>query len=196
MPDISELQRQIREARQAVLNALPEIATENAINAKALAERKIRQVGFGAKYSGNRVPAFYFIGEELNAQGRKYLEDKIKKDEKETHVQDGVKFYSEDNGLTWGEFRKAQGLQADHVDLGYTNKMWAGLVPEAPFYQEGKIICRLAGNSVEVINKLSWNYKHYGDFFAKVFGPPELQALTAATVDRIRIILINHGFKK
>lgn len=196
MPDISQLQRQIREARQELLNALPELATENAINAKALAERKIREVGFGAKYSNRRVPAWYFIGEHKSKAGEAYILKKQAYDEKNAKIVDGEKVYAEDAGVTWAELREAEGLQADHVDLGFTNKMWAGLIPEAPYYEEGRIVCRLAGNTVEVINKLSWNFKHYGDFFAKVLGPPELAMMTAALVDRVKLILINHGFKK
>lgn len=196
MPDISELQRQIRKAKQDLLNALPELAVENAINGKGLAERKIREVGFGAKYSNNRVPVWYFAGQQLNKAGEAFLIKKSKYDEKNAKTVDGEKVYAEDAGVTWAELRQAQGLQIDHVDLGYTNKMWAGLIPEAPYYEGGKIICKLAGNTVEVINKLSWNFQHYGDFIAKVFGPKEIEALTAALVGKVRIIMINNGFKK
>lgn len=196
MPDISELQRRIKEARQDILNALPELATENAINAKALAERKIREVGFGAKYSNRRVPAWYFLGEEKSKAGEEFIKKKQAYDEKNAKTVDGEKVYAEDAGITWAELRQAEGLQTDHVDLGFTNKMWAGLLPEAPYYQNGKIVCKLAGNTVEVINKLSWNFKHYGDFIGKVLGPQEIQILTTALVDKVKIILVNNGFKK
>lgn len=195
MPDISELLRQIKKAKADLKNALPELAVLNAIDGKALAERNIREVGFGAKYSNNRVPAWYFTGQQLNKAGEAYLIKKAKYDEKNAKMVDGEKVYAPDAGVTWGEFRQAQGLQADHVDLGYTNKMWAGLIPEAPYYEGGKIVCQLAGNSVEVINKLSFNFQHYGDFFAKVFGPKEIEILTAALVERVRVIFTNNGFK-
>lgn len=196
MPDISELQQKIKRAREALINALPELAVENAINAKGLAERKIREIGFGAKYSNNRVPAWYFTGQQLNKAGENYLIKKAKYDEKNAKTVNGEKVYAEDAGVTWAEFRQAQGLPTDHVDLGYTNKMWAGLIPEAPYFENGRIICKLAGNSVEVINKLSFNFKHYGDFFAKVLGPKEIQILTTALVDKVRIVLNNNGFKQ
>jgi hypothetical protein len=196
MPDISELLRQIRQAKADLKNALPELATLNAINGKSLAERKIREVGFGAKYSGNRVPAWYFIGEHKSKAGEAYILKKQAYDEKNAKMVDGEKVYAEDAGVTWAELRQAEGLQTDHVDLGFTNKMWAGLVPEAPYYEGGKIVCQLAGNTVEVINKLSWNFQHYGDFFSKVLTEKEIEIMSAALAEEIKLILINNGFKK
>lgn len=196
MPDISELLRQIKQAKADFKNALPELAVLNAIEGKGLAKRKIREVGFGAKYSNNRVPAWYFLGQELNNAGLKYLERKAKADEKNAKVVDGEKVYADDAGVTWAEFRQAQGLQVDHVDLGYSNKMWAGLVPEAPYYEGGDIVCQLAGNSIEVINKLSWAFQNYGDFFSKVLTEKEINILAASLADRAALILTNNGFNK
>lgn len=196
MPTIADLQRQIKSAREQLLAALPELAIENTINGKSLAERKIREVGFGAKYSNNRVPAWYFLGEQKSKAGEAYILKKQAYDEKNAKTVDGEKVYAEDAGVTWAELRQAEGLQTEHVDLGFTNKMWAGLVPEAPYFEGGKIICQLAGTNVEVINKLSWNFQHYGDFFAKVLGPKEIEMMTLVLADRVRAILINNGFKK
>lgn len=196
MADISDLQSKIKAAREALLKALPELATENTINGKSLAERKIREVGFGAKYSGNRVPAWYFLGEWKSKAGEAYVLKKQAYDEKHAKTVDGEKVYADDAGVTWAELRQAEGLQTDHVDLGFTNKMWAGLVPQQPYYQGDKIVCELAGNSVEVINKLSFNFQHYGDFFAKVLGPKEIELMTLALANRIKTILINNGFNK
>lgn len=196
MATISDLQARIKQAKRELQAALPELAVENALNGKGLAERKIREVGFGAKYSNNRVPAWYFVGQQLNKAGENYLINKTKLDEKNTKIVNGEKVYAEDAGVTWAELRQAQGLQTEHVDLGYTNKMWAGLIPQTPYYEEGKIICRLAGTNVEVINKLSWNFQHYGDFFAKVLGPKEIEVMTLALAERIKAILTNNGFNK
>lgn len=196
MATIADLQERLREAKKELLAALPELAIENTINGKALAERKIREIGFGAKYSGNRVPAWYFVGQQLNKAGENYLINKTKLDEKNSKIVNGERVYAPDSGVTWGELRQAQGLQVDHVDLGYTNKMWAGLVPEAPYFEDGKIICQLAGNNTEVINKLSFNFQRYGDFFAKVLGPKEIEVMTLALADKINTILINKGFKR
>jgi hypothetical protein len=196
MPDVSVLIKQIRQARTDLENALPELAIRNTINGKALAERKIREIGFGAKYSNNRVPAWYFLGEWKSKAGEAYVLNKQAYDEKNAKIVDGEKIYADDAGVTWAEMRQAEGLQSDHVDLGFTNKMWAGLIPEEPYFEGGKIVCRLAGNTVEVINKLSWNFKHYGDFFSKVFTETEVNILAAALAEEVKIILINNGFKK
>lgn len=196
MPDISELLTHIRQAKADLKNALPELATMNALNGKALAERKIREVGFGAKYSNNRVPAWYFIGEHKSKAGEDYILKKQAYDEKNAKIVDGEKVYADDAGVTWAELRQAEGLQSDHVDLGFTNKMWAGLLPEAPYYEGGKIVCQLAGATVEVINKLSWNFQHYGDFFSKVLTETEINIMALALAEKVKEILINNGFKQ
>lgn len=196
MPDINELLRRIKQVKADFKNALPELAVLNALEGKALAERKIRQIGFGAKYSNNRVPAWYFLGEWKSKAGEAFVKKKMEYDEKNAKVVDGEKVFADDAGITWAELRQAEGLQVDHVDLGFTNKMWAGLVPEAPYFEGAKIVCQLAGNSVEVINKLSWAFQHYGDFFAKVLTEKEIDILTASLAERASLILSNNGFNK
>lgn len=196
MAELNDLIQQIQNIRQQLQQALPDIALANTVIAKALVERKIRNIGFGVKYSNNRVPAWFFLGKELNGTGKAFLAAKIKKDELETHTQDGVKYYGEENGITWAQFRQAQGLPVDHVNLSYTNKMWAGIGPQQPYFENGVIICPLGGNTVEVVNKLNWNRDRYGDFFGKVLGKDEVQILTVAVVERVNQIFIDNGFKQ
>lgn len=195
MPDISELKARIIQARQALMNALPQIATQNTIVAKALAERKIREAGFGAVYSNHLVPAWHFLGLEKSKAGEAFIKKKEAYDEKNAKIVDGKKVYASDAGITWAQLRQAEGLPVDHVDLSFTNKMWAGFVPQQPFMQGNVMVCPLAGNSIEVINKLSSNYKHYGDFIGKVLGPPEIEIMTTAIAEQVKN-LINNTFKK
>lgn len=189
------LLQQIKQAKADLQNALPELALRNTIAAKALVERNIREFGFGAQYSNNRIPAFRFLGQEKSKAGERFIRQRMKEDDKNATIVNGEKIYAEGAGMTWAELRQAEGLQADHVDLGFTNKMWAGMQPQEPYYSGGVIICPLGGNSVEVINKWTWNNLRYGNFFGKALGEKEIEALTAALVEQVGLILRKNGFK-
>ena len=195
MPDINILLQQIKQARTDLMNALPELALLNTISAKALAERNIRDRGFGAAYSNHKIPAFNFLGHEKSKAGERFIRQRMKEDDKNATIVNGEKVYAEGAGMTWAELRQAEGLQTDHVDLGFTNKMWAGMVPQEPYYSEGKIICPLGGNNVEVINKWTWQNLRYGNFFGKALGEREIEILTEALVERVQLILRKNGFR-
>ena len=85
---------------------------------------------------------------ERNAAGRRYLE--------ENNLDDDL--------VSWGEFRKAQGLQNDYVDLTYSGRMFAGLTIIEKFAEGTRFVARLGGSDREVDEKLDWNSKRYGDF--------------------------------
>jgi hypothetical protein len=187
MADLNDLQRRLQKVRQEILNSLPDLSRLNTITAKALIERKIRQQGFGAMYSGNKLPAWFFDGKEKSNAGAAYIESVKKKDEA---AKDG-----EETGMTWADLRRAEGLPTDHVDLGFTNKMWAGMGPQTPYYKgEGQIVCPLGGNSAEVVNKMNWNRDRYGDYLGKSLGPEEIKILTQVMLEQIQLIFKNNGF--
>ena len=126
MPDISEFSKRLKEIEAAVLQKMPEIAITLTLSAKALAERNIKEKGFGFKYSQNQIPAWFLHGKELNQKGTKFLEDRgvnpqtgaqgeaKKKRRKKGETADPGHF---DKTTNWGEFRSAQGLQNAFVDL-------------------------------------------------------------------------------
>ncbi len=196
MADIDDLIKRLQAVREEFISALPDIAVETTITAKALVERNIREIGFGAQYSNTKVPAWFFLHKAKSNAGEAFIEKKIKQDEKGTKTKDGKKIYPPDEGMAWRDLREAEGLPVDHVDLSFTNKLWAGLGPQEPFF-EGQIIrCPLGGNTQEVINKLNWNRARYGDFFGKVLQQKEIDILTGVVVDRVRQIFFNNGFNK
>lgn len=178
MPDINDLRARLLKLKQEIQQALPDIALTNTITAKALVERKIREVGFGAKYSNNKLPAWFFLHKEKSKAGEAYIKSKIKDKER----------------MNWSDLRQAEGLPVDHVDLSFTNKTWAGLGPQQPYFEGDIIICRLGGNTVEVVNKLNYNRIRYGDFFGKVLGKKEVDILTTSVLAQIGVILKNNGF--
>lgn len=194
MADINDLRERLLKVREELIAALPEMALSNTLVAKGLVERKIRQIGFGAKYSENKLPAWFFLKKGKSNAGNAFVAAKEKKDNKGTKEKDGVKIYPDDWGMTWKDLRRVEGLPVDHVDLGFTNKTWDGLLPQEPYYREGRIYCPLGGSTAEVVDKLNWNRARYGDFFGKVLTEKEIEIMTAAILDDVRVILKNNGF--
>lgn len=194
MPSIEELKAQIHQVRQQLFQQLPDIALRNTIIAKGMAEKNIREIGFGAKYSGNKLPAWFFDGKQKSDAGKAYIKRVEKRDEKNATTKNGVITYAEDSGMTWAELRQAEGLPIDHVDLGFTNKMWAGLGPQEPYFRGTMIICPLGGSTREVVDKLNWNRQRYGDFLGRVLGETELEMLTLVARNRLKKVFTDNGF--
>ena len=117
--DISVLIKKLEDFRDTLPAVLPDVAVSVSMAGKALAERVIKEKGFGETYSTAKVPAWFMDGKQLNGKGLTYLK-RLKKQATE----------DEPAETTWGEFRAAQGLQSGYVDLSYSNKMWAGMFPQ------------------------------------------------------------------
>jgi hypothetical protein len=179
MATIQDLQKQLANVRQQLLQALPDIAIENTVVAKAIIENKIRKVGFGVMYSAKVVPAWFFLGKELNASGRNFIISKM----------------NDGEAMNWAQLKAAEGLPAGHVDLSHTNKMWAALTPMQPQINGGKIIVGLGANNKEAADKLNWNRERYGDFLGIVLGPPEMKILGDTVLGKVRRILADNGIK-
>jgi hypothetical protein len=181
MPDVSDFHNRLEAIRKAVLENLPRIAETLCITAKALAERRMKDQGFGVVYSKNPVPAWFFKGKELNQRGVVFLNTgkvKGKKTGKPKPLEE----------TTWGEFRQAQGLQAAFVDLSYSNKMWANMGATTTEESDGVVSSLLGGTNREAQNKMNWNRERYGDFIRKsltdedgvILGDVVISELTSA----------------
>lgn len=177
MPDISVLQEQLKRLEEAVRLKLPDVAVLISLTAKAFAERTIKDKGFGEVYSQTTIPAWFLEGKELNNAGANFIAKK-KKAKEETN---------------WSELRAAQGLQVGHVDLSYSNKMWAGMQPEEPQEQGGIIRAPLAGGNVETQNKMNWNFERYGDFIGEALTPENFQVMLQMIYDEIIQVIQDSG---
>ena len=155
--DISALIAKLEEFRDMLPTVLPDVATSVSMAGKALAERVIKEKGFGKTYSTTKVPAWFMDGKELNGKGLTYLSNLKEKATDEEPAE-----------TNWGEFRAAQGLQTDHVDLSYTNKMWAGMFPQEVQVNLFEYVAPLGNNTTEGQNKMNWNYERFGDYIGKV----------------------------
>jgi hypothetical protein len=192
MASLKDLKENIRQLREAVIAKLPDIAATVATTAKALAERNIKEHGFGAVYSTKRVPVWFLEGKELNASGTAFLKAKKKKDQAGTHQQDGVKYYPEDYGTNWMEFRAAQGLEINYVDASYTNKMWANMQVVQKENTESRAVAYLGGTNIEAQNKMNWNRDRYGEFIQKGLGEDSRNLLVEVVKTEINAIIEQH----
>jgi hypothetical protein len=198
MSDLTDFKTQLKKLREAVDAALPNVAEGLALTAKALAERRMKEQGFGVLYSSVKVPAWFLHGKELNQRGTKFLEERgvnpisgeqgegKKKRRKKKGDPDPGHF---DTTTNWGEFRQAQGLQAKFVDLSYSNMMWANMAP-VKVVQEGEIIKALLGaTNREAQNKMTWNFERYGDFIRRTLNEDDGKILGEYVINEISDVL-------
>ena len=174
MAEFKELIEKFKAIRDALPEVLPDVATSMSLTAKAIAERTIKDKGFGELYSDTEVPAWFFKGKELNKRGANYiltLENEATDDEPAK--------------TNWGEFRQAQGLQSKYVDLSYSNKMWAGMYPQDVMINLFTYVAPLGANNTEAQNKMNWNYDCYGDFLGKALTGDGEDALYKVAFDEL-----------
>lgn len=127
------------------------IVKDRSINEGILVDSK---PGNKADYSTNKVGTWRFKGKERNAAGKRYIAT---------------------NPLgTWGEFRKAQGLPSDNVNLFYTGDLWRSIVVTNLRREGARVSVTIA--STESGQKLQDVVKRYGIFFVPT--PAEQQQLT------------------
>lgn len=178
MADLSELKAKYEAIKADLPNILSQVATSVSLSGKALAERTIKDKGFGEMYSNTKVPAWFMTGKELNASGKNFI-DRKKKDKELTN---------------WKEFREAQGLQTGVVDLSYSNEMWSGMFPQEPYQQGERFIAPLGHNNKAGQDKMNWNRDRYGDFVGKALTGDNFDKLAnVATEETMRLINDRHG---
>jgi len=146
MPDVKSFISQLKSLRQAIEDKAPEILETMALTSKSLVQERVQREGIG-EYSTNAIPEWFMIGRHLNQRGEKWLDELDSK-----------------TVPNWGNFRRAQGLQADFVDLTYTGRMWGGLIVQQITKQGTKYVARLGGSDKEVDEKLYYNTARYGEF--------------------------------
>lgn len=128
---------------------LVKICGEIAFQARTLIRQRIIDKGLpGRSYSENPLPTFFFEGKENRAAGAALLKRKDKKRE----------------GVSYKEWRDANGLQTGHVDLHFTERMWQNLVIIGTFKDGENYTTVIGGGDEETKKKLEWNTKRYGSF--------------------------------
>lgn len=186
-PDGQDLQlliNALKDVRDVLPQVLGDVATSMSLTAKALAERKIKDIGFNQVYSTATVPAYFMTGfkgkngktytaKHINNRGRDYVKA-VESDQAKMNRQMKTNYRAR---ISWKEFREAQGLPSSHVDLTYSGKMWAGMFPQEVERIDWEFTAPLGGSNKEAQDKMNWNYERYGDFIGEV--------LTGDVLDKI-----------
>ena len=170
MSDLKELTGRFKKLRDSLPEVLPDVATSVSLSAKALAERTIKDMGFGELYSSVDVPAWFFNDKQLNNSGRNFI----------TNVTDSEYPYT-----NWGSFRRAQGLQNSHVDLTYSGKMWASMFPQDVEIVGMVYTAPLGSNNKEGQSKMNWNFDRYGDFVGRALSGDNLELLYGVALEEL-----------
>ena len=86
--NLKELIEKFKAIRDALPEVLPDVATSMSLTAKAIAERTIKDKGFGELYSDTEVPAWFFKGKELSILDCLVINSTREKRWKERHFKD------------------------------------------------------------------------------------------------------------
>ena len=169
---IDEAIDKIDQAIASIEAEMEDVAKDLALNAMALIVNRIQQQGIeGRQYSKNKLPEFYFFGRELNAGGKALIDDKARRKRREGLKEAGLKVrkskkYDEmDQGISYEEWRRANGLQVAHADLTFSGRMWQNLGIIGVVRQGDVWVAVVGGFDKEAKDKLTWNAARFGDFF-------------------------------
>lgn len=118
------------------------------------------------EYSTRAIATKKFLGKERNSKGGEYIKN--------------------NRVGTWHDFRKAQGLQSEKVNLSYTSRMWSSMGIVRTGIVEGGVITVIGTTDSEVDKYLPDLVKRYGNFINPTEGEiEELQKDTTSDLLRI-----------
>lgn len=171
--DLDDYINRLDAAIKTVEAELPKISEEMAMNTMALVVNRIQQEGVeGKTYSKNKLPVFFFVGRELNAGGKALVERHKKKKDRDSAKKKGEKVRKNQGlddlepGISYEEWREANGLQTAHVDLTFSGRMFQNLGIIGTVKTGDSYVTIIGGIDKEVKDKLQWNAKRFGDFMA------------------------------
>ncbi len=141
---------------------MTKVSEELATNAKSMIIHRIQTEGLeGREYSTQKLPNFFFEGWELNAGGKALLNPPKKGRKKK-----GEAATEEVNeaGISYTEWRRANGLQTDHVDLTYTGRMLQNIQSIKTEKRGEYYVTTVGAWNPENQQKMGWNFRRFGDF--------------------------------
>lgn len=171
MATLNDLITMLKTIKAELPEVLGKTAESMSATAKALAQLTIEKEAILGRYSSGVVPAYLFEGKELNKRGSAWLQGVMESKEPSDHL------------INWAQFRQAQGLQTDHVDLTYSGEMWRGLLPQPYKVDDGTYYSDLLHNNKEGQNKLNWNRKRYGNFIMKALNAGDNKEIIKEVLD-------------
>jgi hypothetical protein len=109
--DINQFNSSVNNFLSAVRNNGPEINATITQSGLSLIRDRILDEGIkGEKYSTDTLPYFYFIGKSISDGGEAKAKSKNKANKYK--------------GISYTDFREANNLQTNHVDLRFSGDMW------------------------------------------------------------------------
>ncbi|MFT3704641.1 MAG: hypothetical protein QM802_19910 [Agriterribacter sp.] len=151
---------------------LQKASEELALSLMGMIINRIQQQGLpGRKYSKNKLPAFYFYDRALNAGGRALYAKHVKKRERELLKEIGEKLRKNtaidemENGISYEEWRVANGLQVNHVDLTFSGRMLQNLGIVGTKRVGDYYVTVLGGTNEETKLRLEYNTIRFGRWF-------------------------------
>lgn len=143
----------LRALRQRLETELPNVLLATVVDTTSQIRNRSIENGIfvdaieGAKatYSTNEIPTFFFKAKVKNQGGRDYLKN---------------------NPLgTWHDFKQAQGMPGQYVNLSYTGRFWANLGP-GPLIQLGRVYSfEVSVSDGEVLKYADYLVDNYGEFY-------------------------------
>lgn len=162
MASIDDEIARLRRAREILENAIESMSDEIAVSTLTLLkDRSINEgitiggePGSKAQYSKKEIKTSLFAGKERNKAGTAWIEA--------------------NTVGTWHQFRKAQGLNNEEVNLSYTNEMWSKIgVIKTNVQGQGRASTEIGSLDEETQNKIEGNSYRFGDFLKPL--PEELE---------------------
>lgn len=194
---------------KTLLNAMPAISDEVALNALALIKNRIvdKGEGIGASYSTKPMLATkdQFVVKSAFKQ-TKVEETRFHRDETGKRKSKGkhekkvvkvglwIKFPGASKAVPvmelpqgYKQFREIQGREGAFVNLSLTGKMWQGVTIVARLQNELRFITTIGGSNKEAQDKLGWMTDKYGPFLKTL--PEENEKLKALFEKRVQDVI-------
>ncbi|MCA9497108.1 MAG: hypothetical protein KC589_09255 [Nanoarchaeota archaeon] len=154
---------------QALSKEIPDIMVETAISGKSLIQNRIQESGINAdgsslgNYSEKDVPAFFFKGKSNNQGGESYIDAQIE----------------EGGGVSYADFRRANGLQTNFIDLTFSGRMWSNIGVKNIASGNNKTTVTIGAKTDDNELKLFYSEKRFGDILQISKGEKEELELIA-----------------
>lgn len=173
---------------------LEKASEEMALSLMGMIINRIQQEGLpGRKYSKNKLPAYFFYDRALNAGGRALYDKHVKKRERELLREIGEtvrknKALDElEDGISYEEWRVANGLQVAHVDLTFSGRMLQNLGIIGTKRAGNFFVTVLGGTNEETKLRIEYNTLRFGKWFKAT--PQEVDILKTQFNNRIESYL-------
>lgn len=172
MLNINQYIFKLRQAERELNDLRNQNAVKIALDALALIKLRVQNHGTSAdggsmgSYSQSVVPVWYFKGNSRTGSNTAY--DRLQK-----------KGYF----ASYADWRKANNLQTQHIDLKFTGDMWRDIKPRVSRSLPVSTLIEINASKSEEQEKLNYNSERYGAILQ--LSPNELRMIQTANRKRV-----------